>query len=87
MKDITLCVHDDCAQTRTNIFWCDQHFGFFRHDCITPGCDSKVLYDDEPWCFVHSPDAGSSKPGYSAYLAYRDQLDPYVSDSPESYTF
>jgi hypothetical protein len=46
-----------------------------------------VLYDDEPWCFVHSPDAGSSKPGYSAYLAYRDSIDPYVSDTPESYTF
>ena len=26
------------------------------------------MYDDEPWCFDHSPDEGSSLPGYSAYL-------------------
>jgi hypothetical protein len=40
--------------------------GIFHHECVTTGCSNVVIYDDEPWCFTHSPDAGSSKPGYSA---------------------
>ena len=40
--------------------------GIFHHNCVTPGCDKTVVFDDEPWCFTHSPDSGSSKRGYSA---------------------
>jgi hypothetical protein len=39
--------------------------GIFVHECITPGCDRRVEFDDEPWCFTHSPDEGSSVEGYS----------------------
>lgn len=35
------------------------------HPCIEEGCEHIVPYDDEPWCFSHSPDSGSSVPGYS----------------------
>lgn len=38
----------------------------FKHQCVFPGCDSVVEFDDEPWCFTHSPDEGSSLPGFSA---------------------
>ena len=41
--------------------------GIFKHKCIESSCSEFVLYDDEPWCFDHSPDEGSSLPGYSAY--------------------
>jgi hypothetical protein len=36
-----------------------------RHPCTAPGCTHIVEFDDEPWCFIHSPDSGSSVPGYS----------------------
>lgn len=35
------------------------------HPCTTQGCDATVQFDDEPWCFKHSPDSGSYVPGYS----------------------
>ena len=35
------------------------------HPCVTVGCQATVDFDDEPWCFTHSPDSGSSVPGYS----------------------
>lgn len=41
--------------------------GIFEHECEMQGCDRKVIYDDEPWCFTHSPDEGSSVRGYSAF--------------------
>lgn len=41
----------------------------FPHKCITDGCERTVELDDEPWCFTHSPDSGSSLPGYSARRA------------------
>ena len=40
-----------------------------RHPCIQPGCEHTVPFDDEPYCFTHSPDEGSSVRGYS-YLIY-----------------
>ena len=46
--------------------WCADHYGIYPHKCEHNGCDSIVSYDDEPWCFTHSPDSGSSIPGYSA---------------------
>lgn len=39
--------------------------GVFPHACEA-GCGRTVQYDDEPYCFDHSPDDGSSVPGYSA---------------------
>ena len=41
--------------------------GIFWHECVIPGCTHQVQFDDEPWCFTHSPDEGSSKIGYSAH--------------------
>jgi hypothetical protein len=41
--------------------------GIFQHECEMEGCDRQVIYDDEPWCFTHSPDEGSSVRGYSAF--------------------
>lgn len=35
------------------------------HPCEHPGCPRIVEYDDEPYCFTHSPDSGSFVPGYS----------------------
>jgi len=36
-----------------------------RHPCVHPDCGETVAYDDEPWCFTHSPDSGSCIMGYS----------------------
>lgn len=41
----------------------------FPHKCINPTCDVIVQLDDEPWCFIHSPDEGSHLSGYSARRA------------------
>ena len=35
------------------------------HPCGVTGCREFVAYDDEPYCFTHSPDSGSQYPGYS----------------------
>jgi hypothetical protein len=35
------------------------------HPCTHRGCPHTVEYDDEPWCFEHSPREGSYVPGYS----------------------
>lgn len=40
--------------------------GIFPHECIKDDCKVIVQYDDEPWCFSHSPDSGSSVKGFSA---------------------
>jgi hypothetical protein len=36
------------------------------HECEHAGCDRKIAYHDEPYCFTHSPDSGSSVPGYDS---------------------
>jgi hypothetical protein len=36
-----------------------------QHPCVTPDCNLIAEYDDEPHCYTHSPDSGSSVPGYS----------------------
>lgn len=41
------------------------------HPCETPGCKRTVMYDDEPHCFVHSPDEGSYVAGYSYRQTHR----------------
>lgn len=43
--------------------------GICPHECIATGCGNIVQFDDEPWCFTHSPDDGSSLPGWSARQA------------------
>lgn len=35
-----------------------------RHQCEYPGCDRMIQFHDEPFCFTHSPDEGSSVTGY-----------------------
>ena len=39
---------------------------FKLHKCEYAGCDTTVAYWDEPYCFVHSPDSGSSFRSYDA---------------------
>jgi len=48
------------------------------HPCLAPDCEHTVLYDDEPYCFTHSPDEGSSVVGYS----YRQQQAEAVDCAP-----
>jgi hypothetical protein len=36
------------------------------HKCEHAGCDRMVQYHDEPYCFTHSPDEGSSVAGYDS---------------------
>ncbi len=43
--------------------------GVFVHKCIVRGCTHLIEFDDEPKCFEHSPDDGSSVLGYSARKA------------------
>lgn len=45
----------------------DPEQGIWKHQCEHSGCEHMVIYDDEPWCYTHSPDSGSSVKGYSAY--------------------
>lgn len=35
------------------------------HPCVFEGCKDTVPYDDEPWCYIHSPFTGSTVAGYS----------------------
>lgn len=35
------------------------------HPCEMGGCTNTVGFDDEPYCFEHSPDSGSTLVGYS----------------------
>lgn len=51
--------------------WCYDHFGMYPHQCVHSDCIATSYYDDEPWCFYHSPDSGSSLKGYSAYAKDR----------------
>ena len=64
----------------------DWEEGIFPHKCKELGCERIVQYDDEPWCFTHSPDSGSSIRGYSAraeaakeneYDSFEDEYDPF----------
>lgn len=50
--------------------------GVFVHQCISPGCGTLVEYDDEPCCFKHSPDSGSSLPFYSARQRLTEGITP-----------
>lgn len=52
--------------------------GIFHHQCEEEGCTVTVIYDDEPKCYKHSPDSGSSLRGYSA----RAQMTSHVIKAP-----
>lgn len=39
---------------------------YFPHTCEEESCSTVVRFDDEPYCFIHSPDSGSTVIGYSA---------------------
>jgi len=45
-----------------------------RHPCEFVGCDHSVQFDDEPYCFTHSPDEGSSVKGYSFKAKHADAI-------------
>jgi hypothetical protein len=49
--------------------------GIWRHKCEMPECQYHIIYDDEPYCYTHSPDEGSSVRGYSAYANYLQSLE------------
>ena len=49
------------------------HDGVFWHECEMPGCTKKVEFDDEPYCFIHTPSAAPIQ-GYSAYKKARNPL-------------
>lgn len=36
------------------------------HKCESAGCNSKIDYHDEPYCYTHSPDSGSSFKDYDS---------------------
>ncbi len=55
--------------------------GHFPHKCEEDGCEFTVQYDDEPWCFTHSPDSGSSIRGYSAQARAEGTQGPPVKPS------
>lgn len=48
--------------------------GVFKHQCILADCETMVEFDDEPWCFTHSPDEGSSLAGWSARQVLTDSV-------------
>jgi len=37
-----------------------------HHKCEVPSCSNMISYHDEPYCFKHSPDSGSSVRGYDS---------------------
>lgn len=65
------------------------------HPCASTACKNTVPFDDEPFCFVHSPDEGSHVRDYSykaieakrcATLTVTVRLDPVYGTfhTPES---
>jgi hypothetical protein len=69
-KEIHICRSPGCFNVALEYGhwdnkWCEYHYGVYPHNCEYVGCDKIVTYDDEPYCFTHSPDSGSSVRGYS----------------------
>lgn len=55
----------------------NDRFANDAHRCThIGGCDETVPFDDEPYCFVHSPDSGSHFPGYSYKAIMAKQAEP-----------
>ena len=54
-----------------------------RHKCEQEGCDNMILYHDEPYCFTHSPDEGSSFRNYDSRTGgWKWQLSSVKSPHP-----
>jgi hypothetical protein len=53
--------------------------GIFIHECEADGCTTQIEFDDEPFCFTHSPDKGSSMPGYSS-RAHREKIMKWLGE-------
>lgn len=66
MCDTPHCTEVATRDDRNGGHWCFQHYGTYPHPCEQLGCNKTVIFDDEPFCFAHSPDEGSSAIGYSA---------------------
>lgn len=77
------CIFPDCHSLAVNGKWCRQHEGLFPHNCEYEGCDARPIYDDEPYCFSHSPDSGSSIRGYSASEKWLKANSAKSSEYPE----
>jgi len=69
IKESPICVYPGCLepQDEARAPWCEKHWGYYPHQCEEYGCERTVHFDDEPMCFTHSPDEGSSVRGYSAW--------------------
>ena len=50
------------------------------HPCEHPGCENVVGFDDEPYCFKHSPDSGSCVRGYSYKEKHKDDARTPLED-------
>lgn len=59
------------------------------HPCERAGCTSQVAYDDEPYCFTHSPDSGSYQRGYSWAASHPEDAREVASidDCPPDFDF
>lgn len=82
-EQVEYCIFDNCNSVRERKYWCSKHWGMHRHKCAHNNCEITVLYDDEPYCFTHSPDSGSSFRNYSAYEIQRNAIKasaPYIED-------
>jgi hypothetical protein len=55
--------------------------GIFVHQCVDSTCSSVVEFDDEPWCFTHSPDEGSSLHGWSARRVLAESVQDQLADN------
>ncbi len=52
----------------------DEKQGIYWHECRDDKCTHMVEFDDEPFCFTHSPDSGSSVRGWSAKAAAEKRI-------------
>lgn len=78
---MSVCIFPKCEHVRERDLWCYDHWALFPHPCEQDGCDARPIYDDEPYCFVHSPDEGSSFKGYSAYRKFLESIATHPSNS------
>ena len=56
-----------------------------EHPCERADCTAWVGYDDEPYCFTHSPDSGSTVVGYSYKRTHAAKSDAPVFDEEKEF--
>ncbi len=76
-----ICIYPKCEYVQERGLWCHTHWGLFPHPCEQESCDARCIYDDEPYCFSHSPDEGSSVKGYSAYQKFLESITAHPSNT------